>query len=110
MGDKVIREVGKVCKSILSPGFVIGRYGGDEFVIIGRNSIEETVKLANVLKETIIGMKLVETEQSIKIAASFGISSTDDDSLNSFDELFHLADMRLYNAKQNGKNQVYSGS
>ncbi|WP_277587037.1 tetratricopeptide repeat-containing diguanylate cyclase [Psychrobacillus antarcticus] len=110
VGDKVICEVGSVCKSTLSPGFVIGRYGGDEFVIIGRNSLEETVKLANVLKETISGMKLVENEQCIKVAASFGISSTEDDSLHSFDELFHLADMRLYNAKQNGKNQVYAGS
>ena len=110
VGDKVICEVGSVCKSTLSPGFVIGRYGGDEFVIIGRNSLEETVKLANVLKETISDMILVENEQSIKVAASFGISSTEDDSLHSFDELFHLADMRLYNAKQNGKNQVYAGS
>ncbi|MEK5217177.1 tetratricopeptide repeat-containing diguanylate cyclase [Psychrobacillus sp. FSL H8-0487] len=110
MGDKVIREVGKLCKSTLSPDFVIGRYGGDEFVIIGRSSIEETVKLASLLKEAITGMRLVENEQSIKIAASFGISSTEDDLLNSFDELFHLADMRLYNAKQNGKNQVYAGS
>lgn len=110
MGDKVIREIGRVCKSTLSPGFVIGRYGGDEFVIIGRNSLEETVQLANILKETITAMRLVGNEQSIKIAASFGISSTEDDSLNSFDELFHLADMRLYNAKQNGKNQVFAGN
>ncbi|MET0960034.1 MAG: GGDEF domain-containing protein, partial [Psychrobacillus psychrotolerans] len=66
VSDKVICEVGSVCKSTLIPGFVIGRYGGDEFVIIGRNSLEETVKLANVLKETISGMKLVENEQCIK--------------------------------------------
>ena len=86
------------------------RYGGDEFVIIGRSSLAETVKLANVLKEVLADMRIVENEQTIPIAASFGISSTEDDSLNSFDELFHLADMRLYNAKQNGKNQVYAGS
>lgn len=110
MGDKVIREVGRVCKSTLRPGFVVGRYGGDEFVIIGRNSLEETVMLANEVKETIADMKLVGNDQSIKIAASFGISSTEDDSPNSFDELFHLADMRLYNAKQNGKNQVNAGN
>ncbi|MEK3954961.1 GGDEF domain-containing protein [Psychrobacillus sp. FSL K6-1464] len=55
-------------------------------------------------------MRIVVNEQSITIAASFGVSSTEDDSLNSFDELFHMADMRLYNAKQNGKNQVYAGN
>ena len=110
MGDKVIREVGKVCKSALSPDFVIGRYGGDEFVVLGRSSLDETVKLANVLKEVMSGMRIVVNEQSITIAASFGVSSTEDDSLNSFDELFHMADMRLYNAKQNGKNQVYAGN
>ncbi len=110
MGDEVIREVGMLCKKALSPGFFVGRYGGDEFVIIGRNSLEETLRLANVLKETIASMKLVKNEQSIQIAASFGISSTEDGSINSFDELFHLADMRLYSAKQNGKNQVYAGN
>ncbi|SER97623.1 tetratricopeptide repeat-containing diguanylate cyclase [Psychrobacillus sp. OK032] len=110
MGDEVIREVGILCKNALSPEFIIGRYGGDEFVIIGRNSLEETLRLANVLKETIAGMKLVKNEKSIQLAASFGISSTEDESINSFDELFHLADMRLYNAKQNGKNQVFAGN
>ncbi|WP_438319050.1 diguanylate cyclase domain-containing protein [Sporosarcina sp. FA9] len=52
----------------------------------------------------------VGNEQSIKIAASFGISSTEDDSFHTFDGLFHLANMRLYKAKQNGENQVFAGS
>ncbi|MFJ5771896.1 diguanylate cyclase [Psychrobacillus sp. NPDC093180] len=110
VGDEVIREVGMLCKNTLSAGFFVGRYGGDEFVIIGRESFEETFRLANVLKETIASLQLVKNGQFIQIAASFGISSTEHESIHSFDELFHLADMRLYQAKQNGKNQVYARS
>lgn len=110
VGDEVIYEVGMLCKNALSPGFILGRYGGDEFVIIGRKSLEETVELANLLKETIAGMSLMKNEQSIQIAASFGISSIENESISSFNELFYLADMRLYRAKQNGKNQVYAGN
>ncbi|GGA33121.1 tetratricopeptide repeat-containing diguanylate cyclase [Psychrobacillus lasiicapitis] len=110
IGDEVIREVGMLCKNTLSSGCFVGRYGGDEFVIISRKPFEETLRLANILKESIASLQLVKNGQSIQIAASFGISSTEHESINSFNELFHLADMRLYHAKQNGKNQVYARS
>jgi len=101
-GDQVLLQVCQLAQQILRPADVIGRYGGDEFVVILPNTRKEAV--------VAIGNRIIERFQQIELAeqltvsASFGVASLQKD--DSFRSLFERADEALYRAKQQGRSQV----
>lgn len=107
-GDEVIKQVSKACEDLLQKDEMIGRFGGDEFVIIikGR-SLEEGMKKAIQTGEAIRSLKLKSSGKSYPITVSMGIADNQKGKIPSFQELFHLADMALYEAKSRGKDQIY---
>ena len=83
-------------------------FGGDEFVIILKDiSLEYGEMKAIQLLEAIRGINIFKDGQTILVTASIGVTDNADCSVLHFNELFNLADMKLYEAKQNGKNQIY---
>lgn len=104
-GDKVLCEVAQRLRSQIKPGNVLGRFGGDEFVLAcevrDRREVE-TIALA-LLGEINRSMR-IETDR-LEIGCSMGIAMLPDDG-NDVETLFQCADLALYNAKFNGRNQV----
>ncbi|MDR7855015.1 GGDEF domain-containing protein [Tissierella sp.] len=107
LGDDVIKQISKSCSSIISDHDLIGRYGGDEFVIVlRRSSLEDGYEIAKRLKHKLLNLNIKKSEKTIPINVSMGVADNLNGSILSFNDLFHLADMRLYKAKQNGKDQI----
>ena len=106
-GDLVLKHVASILPKNLRTSDVIGRYGGEEFVILLPSTpIESAVAVAELCRKALEKsvVKVKETE-SFHVYACFGVSSTDHVGYDYLD-LFDQADKALYQAKRNGKNQV----
>ncbi len=107
LGDEVIKQISKSCLSIIREEDLIGRYGGDEFVIVLRgSSLEDGKEVAERLKNKLKNLNIKNCGKIIPIKISIGVADNLNGSILSFNDLFHIADMRLYKAKQNGKDQI----
>lgn len=105
-GDEVISKVSEIMKNVLDARGMVGRFGGDEFMIVIEN-VETEEGLRRILK-TIVKHILWEYEASqdkLMITTSWGIAKYPDDGA-SYEALFEKADKALYIAKAKGKNRV----
>ena len=104
-GDMVLEKALESCKVILNEKHYIGRYGGEEFVILLTNTnLENALEIAESIRAEIEKMDIVYEGINIKITSSFGVFSSYKEK-----ELKHLiknADEVLYQAKRLGRNRV----
>lgn len=101
VGDSVLRLLAQDLKTIVSNKGLVGRYGGDEFIIILYAQPKETAE--SVLKDLRnYHCRLSCIEHPIKISAGFALFSSSDD----FDFALSMADKKLYVAKATGKNNL----
>jgi diguanylate cyclase (GGDEF)-like protein len=96
----------------LRQGEIIGRYGGDEFVILlpGSNCIQGQ-QIAERLCEKIASQVIVTPSGDLSITLSLGIAELNRANDSSLETLIAHADQALYMAKRAGRNQlaVYTG-
>jgi diguanylate cyclase (GGDEF)-like protein/PAS domain S-box-containing protein len=104
LGDKVLIYVISRIKEIFSEGEIIGRIGGDEFVVFAGNitSIDEVMEKAEVLKCALDTTYIGEVK-SIPISGSVGVSIYPEAGLH-YEQLMDRADQALYRVKEQGKN------
>ena len=108
-GDYVIKQISQACSNIIREKDIICRYGGDEFVIILRgSSTEDGKEIAERVRSKLEKMNIVADGKNIYIRASIGVADNLNGTITSFKDLFHRADMSLYKAKENGKNQIFA--
>lgn len=109
-GDEVLKSVSEACTSVIRENDLIGRYGGDEFVIVLQNmTLEQGKNKAEQIVKAISNLNLYNNGEHIPITVSIGVADNLMCSFKHFHELFNAADKMLYRAKENGKNQVYEG-
>ena len=111
-GDTVIKVIAKECKIRLRPSDIIGRYGGEEFLILlPSTSIDSATIVAENLRN-IIEKSVIEFNQNlIKVTVSIGVSCSSGFKESELKDLIHNADVALYRAKNNGRNcvEVFNG-
>lgn len=103
VGDKVLQTVSKAIVKNVRKGDLVARFGGEEFVIFFRGiDITDACKIAERIREEIEHATFVTI--SARVTASFGLANitASDDLVSAIDR----ADALLYNAKQNGRNQI----
>lgn len=103
-GDVVLQTVSSTVKKTLRKEDKVGRFGGEEFVIISKSSVGITEKMAERLRKEIMKLRF-DNYPDIKITASFGVSSRQSSDEN-VSEVIKRADDKLYEAKENGRNIV----
>jgi diguanylate cyclase (GGDEF)-like protein/PAS domain S-box-containing protein len=100
MGDYILKEFAKLIKNNIRDNDMLFRWGGEEFALI----IDKKSSDSKILCEKLRLLISTNHFQSIKITASFGISSM----LKAKDkkELFINSDKALYKAKNSGRDKV----
>lgn len=106
-GDEIIKQVSQACSDLLKDGELIGRYGGDEFLVVLKNySLEEGIEKALKIQQTIGELQIVKEGEMVLVQVSIGIADNSSNVVTSFADLFHFADIALYKSKKSGKNQI----
>ena len=106
VGDVILQKFGKLLKDIFREGDILGRIGGDEFVVIMKNiqTKEAAVKKAGELLAKTQGYKINELKGK-NISISIGISMYPNNG-DCYMDLYKQADQALYQAKRSGKAKV----
>lgn len=104
-GTAAICSVSNSLKKTFQATDILGRYGGDEFVVFlkefhgGRKQLEE--KLQSILQE--ISSQKIKEQNDLKVTCTIGAAFATEETKR-FETLFMRADKALYQAKQSGKN------
>jgi diguanylate cyclase (GGDEF)-like protein/PAS domain S-box-containing protein len=106
-GDVLLKEIASRLRTCLREGDVIGRIGGDEFVVLIEefNDAERLALVAQKILETVARPVLVRG-QECQVTSSVGISAYPQDGRDS-QALLRNADSAMYRAKEQGKNRFY---
>ena len=107
-GDAVLKSVASLVSSLLRSSDLVGRYGGEEFVVVARGTVAAAaVELAERLRQAASELTIAFEGHQIRVTASAGVASlaccgpTRDRAT-----LLGIADRRLYAAKEGGRNRV----
>lgn len=107
VGDIVLKRVAQLLRSMGRKRDIVGRWGGEEFVVGLPGSPESGARIVAERLRRAIAEKPVETTHGdpIAVTASIGVA-TMLHGLESLDELIQRADKALYSAKERGRNRV----
>lgn len=107
-GDRILKSVVKRISSLLRPYDVIGRYGGEEFLLVLPNCSESQASdIAERLRHGVMVSPVACAPASIPVTISIGITVTTMSGSQEPEQLIHLADEAVYQAKQAGRNRVW---
>lgn len=112
-GDEVLKEVARRLKSDLRPYDVVGRYGGEEFLIILPGcDLPNGVRRAEQIRNQVANEPIHTPSGDISATVSMGVTVTAFGHDLTSADILQQADVTLYKAKNNGRNrtEVFSGA
>jgi diguanylate cyclase (GGDEF)-like protein len=106
-GDEVLRRFALTVKNSIRNNDFFARYGGEEFIVLlPDTSLNDACHVATKIKHMISTMNLNEIDANLHITVSIGVASTQERHFVDTHHLFKLADARLYEAKNKGRNRI----
>ncbi len=106
-GDEALREIGRRLRALLRVYDGVGRYGGEEFLMILPNCDLPGARLrATELRETVASAAVIWSGEERLITMSMGIAISACVGKNEVEALLNQADAGLYAAKENGRNRI----
>ena len=105
-GDCVLNEVARRMKSCVRPYDTVGRYGGEEFLIVVPSfELPGAFNLAERIRKAIESSPVVTNGHEVRITVSLGVAVSSDSEPCDSEVLVNLADEALYHAKEQGRNR-----
>lgn len=103
-GDEVIKEVANLLSRSFSHDSIVGRIGGDEFLVFVKNTPDmgELIRRVQSIRRGFSGITLGQ-KTDVKVTCSIGIALCPDMGMD-FDALFKACDMAMYHVKKNGRD------
>jgi diguanylate cyclase (GGDEF)-like protein len=106
VGDLVLKAIATAVEQTIRSSDALYRYGGEEFVVVlNDTNISGAKLLAKRIRENVERLR-IQSMKDLRITLSVGVSALVAD--DTPQGLFERADNALYQAKQNGRNQVYT--
>src|ERR1700691_1410100 len=106
-GDEVLQAVSRRLKECVRPYDTVGRYGGEEFLIIASAAnTKGTLALAERIRSVLESKPVVTHAGEVRITASLGAAISTDARGGDPQTLLRLADKALYRAKELGRNRT----
>jgi diguanylate cyclase (GGDEF)-like protein len=105
-GDQVLREFSQCSKRSIREVDLIGRYGGEELLILLPETDPDTaLQVAERLRAAVENLRIKISDQVLHVTVSIGISMRDNNTLE-LETLIARADQAMYIAKHRGRNRV----
>ncbi|MRR54369.1 MAG: GGDEF domain-containing protein [Deltaproteobacteria bacterium] len=108
-GDDCLRKVAAALEaSVLRPGDLVSRYGGEEFcVLLPMTNREGAIFTAKRMMKAIHDLRILHRCSDFgQVTVSMGIATRQPQHTEFFESLIHAADSALYHAKVSGKNRI----
>lgn len=106
-GDMVLTKVAQELKRNLRKHDIIGRYGGEEFVIIlPETDLKGAHTVAERYRKLISEKNFGSPNSPLHVTISLGVASYPENKMKDIDDMLRLADTAMYTAKRNGRNRV----
>lgn len=106
IGDKVLIHFTQTIQTFLRKSDLVGRLGGEEFAIfLNETAMDEAFLLAEKIRKAISNSTLEVDGKIVTYTVSLGVDSSQSQN-DSMDELFKRTDIKLYGAKDKGRDRV----
>ncbi|MDP2654789.1 MAG: GGDEF domain-containing protein [Candidatus Omnitrophota bacterium] len=107
-GDQVLKHVAVMIKNCVRKVDIVGRYGGDEFLIVLPETKSRNARYAAMRIQNMFANKMFRYQRliSFRIALSIGISGYPSRKVKASKDLVALADKAMYDAKKSGRNRI----
>ena len=104
-GDTVLKVVAQRIKSSLRDFDIVGRYGGEEFMLVLHNTgVDVAYKVAERIRKGIADQPINLPDMLLDVTVSMGVSMARPD--DTVESVVERADKSLYQSKHNGRNRV----
>ncbi len=105
-GDSVLQAIAETCMHSLRPQDVIGRFGGEEFIVaLPDTHPKDAQMVAERLQQKVSELTVMEAVPDHRLTVTIGIAGVLDEATD-LDALIHQADQALYAGKHGGRNRV----
>ncbi|MEI7036919.1 tetratricopeptide repeat-containing diguanylate cyclase [Fulvimonas yonginensis] len=105
VGDQVLVRVAQACRQVLRPQDMVGRLGGEEFLIVlPGTSLDAAMPIAERLRRAVETLPLANLAPGLEITASLGAAEVEHE-VDDLPELVRRADTAMYRAKDAGRNR-----
>ena len=106
-GDQLLRAVSRRLGGFVREGDILGRLGGDEFIVIFRSCADPPIS-RKLAARIVVGLKapFIVDDLEVRIGASIGIALNASDPNESMESLLKRADQAMYLAKHGGKGNL----
>ncbi len=107
VGDRILKSISSIIRTILREGDILVRYGGEEFLAILPAAASDDIRLIGErIRRSVEESAVIEGNQTIRVTISVGGAAYPNQSVEKEDTLIQLADDALYQAKETGRNRV----
>jgi diguanylate cyclase (GGDEF)-like protein len=102
----VLRSAVALLEQNLRAGDLLGRYGGDELLIVmPETDVEQATAVCERLRDLLARCRFTETAAPVALTVSIGVASAYGEDAD-FEQLVQAADGALYRAKRQGRNRT----
>jgi diguanylate cyclase (GGDEF)-like protein len=106
LGDQILQEFAKRCKNSVREMDLVGRYGGEELIILlPETDLTTALQVAERMCTSIAKAPMKVSGQEINVTVSIGVAAKNENSVD-LETLIARADQAMYIAKHQGRNRV----